>query len=350
MDSELTVKRRLAPALPPEFYARLIAFYRRQPTEGEHFSKLWQFVIDGFQKPLLKALETGEGAPLADVLGHLYSNKVMYGLDSSLEGMDEYDLGLGKPEHLTEDFFRAGCLRLLHTAAVSFGAVPLFNPEQEKEDAPDSDADLAAVEAALGCPLDHPGAGNVSGLCYGSRFIPHKLLDAACLVASLLRLSRWRFRCVLEVGAGAGWLIYLANRMGLRCLHTIDLPLVSVIQAYMLATAIAPNKIWLAGEVSSSAEVFVHGLNPDITVSWFDLIVNQNSFPEMSPEQQQHYIKLFEKVLHCGGYFYSVNHEAAINGQSRTFNALAKSPAFRQIQRSPYWARAGYVEEVWQYL
>lgn len=347
------ISRRQVPALPPKFYQRLLNFYGRQPHFSQYVSLTWKTLHAGFLAPLLVVLREGKIPELANVLGNLYQNKIMYGLDSSAQFMDEYDLGLGKELHLSREFFLSGCLDLLRAVANNFGSIGAPNPEQGGPVPSSPEQMLGAIESGLGCRLDFPGGGGVSGLELAGRYIPHRLISAAGIFATAARLDCWPPRRVLEIGAGAGWLGYLLMEMAGVSYHTIDLPAVSVIQAAMLAMGTSPDLVWLGGEPPDAGEArsFIHGISPP---TWneghFDLVINENSFPEISPPQQDQYVALLERVIRPGGVFLSINHESDKNEQRRVYASLSKSPHFKLVHRSPWWQRPGWIEEEWRHL
>lgn len=342
----LNATRHPTPPLPPPFYERLIDFYHRQPSVEPHLSPLWK-MLQGFHGPLIQALNGRDPAVLADVLGHLYERKVMYGLDSSAESLDVMDLGMGTERYLTPDYYVDASIRLLRMVAANCGPIPAPNPEQGDTYEPTVEEMVVAVEQTIGCPLTHPGGGGVSGLVVGDRYIPHKLIDAAGVVATMKRLSDVPAMAVLEIGAGAGWVGYLIHRCLKLPYFTIDLPVVAVMQAYMLAAATSPDLVWLWGEEGSGTEPFcIYGLEYP---RWGGFLAfNQNSFPEIAEREQERLVWYLEKALNPGGVFLSVNHESSLNQQRRVYVPLSASKHFRLVHRSPWWQRPGWIEEEWR--
>lgn len=355
MNTELTVERRITPALSLEVYQRLLDFYDRQPVAAPQCSEAWRFLHASFLLPLLDGLHSKDLPRIANLLGFLYHNKVMYGLDSSKQYLDEYDLGCGEATHLTPEFYLKGWLELLRLVACNFGGTGTPNPEQGGPTCPDADDLVDIIEKGLGFRLDFPGAGSVSGVNVAGRYIPHKLLDGAAVIATAMRLKCWPPTNILEIGAGAAWLGYLCHRLRIPNYSTVDLPAVAVIGASMLATSISPESIWLQGEPPSLPDVgsFVFGSAEPLKhfgKGYFDLVINQNSFPEIAPQQQDEYVKLLEYVLRVGGVFLSINHETDMNHQRRAFIPMSASSSFRLIHRAPWWTRPGWVEETWEHL
>jgi SAM-dependent methyltransferase len=354
MKTELTIERRITPALPVEVCQRLLAFYERQPDATPQCSQGWRFLHGGSLLPLVDALRSKDVPRLANVLGCLYQNKVMYGLDSSRQYLEEYDLGSGEATHLTPEFYLNGWLGLLRTVACNFGGAGVPNPEQGGPACPEPEVLVDIIEKGLGFRLDFPGAGSVSGVNVAGRYIPHKLLDGAGVIATAMRLKCWPPNNVLEIGAGAAWLGYLCHQLRIPNYSIVDLPAVAVIGASVLATSISPGLVWLQGEPRSLLDVgsFVFGSAEPLKPLWegsFDLVINQNSFPEIDPPQQEEYVKLLEWALRPGGVFLSINHETDAFNQRRAFIAMSASSSFKLTHRSPWWTRPGWVEEIWEH-
>jgi hypothetical protein len=83
----------------------------------------------------------------------------------------------------------------------------------------------------------------------------------------------------------------------------------------------------------------------------FDLVLNQDSFPEMHPTTVRDYLGWIGRV--CSGRLLSINHE------SRTTNGdvlrrggvpmiIEEHGGFERLDRFPYWLRKGYVAELYR--
>lgn len=325
--------------LPREFYARLCEFYQRQPAPA--LSPVWEG-CQAHNKPLLAALEKRDAAAVESELEQLYMGHRVIGLDW---GNEMYQ---GHTERLA--VAQAEFERVLFALAASLGVVRYHNPEQDASETWETEAVVAACETALGVRLHHPGGGAMTGAVVGDRFIPIKLLYMAVTLASLQRAAPGFHGDSLEVGAGTGMLAYLMGQAaprGIR-LHTLDLPLTSVLQAYLLACAEGADAICLAGErVSRTPQrYYLHGLLPP-PLDW-GLVVNQDSLPEFPAGGAAALLLDVTRQTLRGTRFLSVNHESSHGAQVPVAVLMRDFPEWRLVQRSPYWGRAGWLEEVWE--
>ena len=322
----------------PSFFERLIRFYSEQPVS--EVSCIWEG-LKVFHAPVMNALLDRDPESLCMELENLYDSTVLSGLDWHLR-IAEPDL-----EEKRQERFR------LHAfaAAECLGAVRVCNPEQPTPQQLAIEDVLTRIEGALHCRLTHPGGGKMIGTRIGDRFVTLKMLDSALTIASLMRLPCWPPSRILEIGAGCGILCYLLHQVPtVRVLRydIIDLPIIAVFQAYLLACGGLEHLLWLSGEKRKGEQtISIHGLNvPSLIYS--DLIINQDSLPEIPVEVAHSYLTMAFGGLSNGGAFYSVNHESSSGGQTPMRELMREYPDMRPRYRSPYWGRDGYLEEVWE--
>jgi hypothetical protein len=317
-------------ALAEELVPRITRFYKRQPVANiEAESPLWDGIVRLHQENLVTALASGNWATIGVSMAALYD-----GWD--LAGFEEPNAMPGFEDRWKSAFW---------AAVNALGVIPLFNPEQPNAGVYVLDEAFAAMESVLGFTLTHKGASGMRGALVGNRFVPLKLIRSVSLIAALMRLPNWPPARVLEIGAGCGM---LATVIPFReSYHIIDLPSVAAVQAYLIGHQLGANRIWLAGE-GGGPGVCIHGLAfPRDTIGPIDLVINQDSLPEMSAEAATKYFRFIEAHLKTGGFFYSVNQETSVAQQRRVFCAIQPHTSLRLTHRSPFWARDGYVEEIW---
>lgn len=147
---------------------------------------------------------------------------------------------------------------------------------------------------------------------------------------------------VVEIGPGLGRAAYYCSKAGIGRYTMIDLPFSSVSQAMFLGTTLGEDKIRLNGEPEGAP---IQILTPDALLNQtdrYDLAVNFDSLTEMDTDTMRAYIT---RICHGGAnVFLSVNHE---------FNAVTVNSVLREvltpnhrIDRTPYWMRRGYVQEI----
>lgn len=318
-------------AVSDSFFDRLIAFYQRQPVAREHFSPVWQGMTDLLYRPIISALEAGDREALKHLLLTSYETNFAAGLDWPLADEVKY-----------RDWFNH---ELLETAAAC-GVIPVFNPEQPVvENNFTHEGLLAAVEVVLGGTLSHKGGGGMKALVIGDRLVPGKLMESARHFMMFKRLLRGS-GTFLEIGGGCGFVGYAVHSISTDSYASVDLPLISVFQAYLLANAIGENAVWLAGEPWSDIRIQIYGLR-----DWpksAAVVLSCNSFPEIPWLVQEQYLAKAAGLLPVGGAFVSVNHESDNGGQRRLFAAMQDFPSFHLETRAKSFGRTGYVQEVWR--
>jgi len=120
----------------------------------------------------------------------------------------------------------------------------------------------------------------------------------------------------------------------------------NVVQGYALLTA--GHTVSLLGE--PDGPVRVRPWWHLATAAPCDVVVNQDSFPEIDGTFVRSYLQQIAKTSAC---FLSINQEgeAAANAdgvlQHVVGRLAAETPGLTRISRAPYWIRKGYVEEVW---
>lgn len=328
----LIVERGARPPLALGQLRRLAAFYAKQPDDLRAESKIWEAITGTYHQTLVEALKSGSLERLGDRLAGLYDDCQLYGTE------------LGRDY---EPYAEAWSANLV-TLAQAVGVAPVYNPEQPHELQLEAEPLIEAIEHELDLKLEHPGASNMPGVRVRGAFVPIKALNCAHLIHSVRGLLPSLPANVLEIGAGIGMLAYYLKHRGIYDL--IDLPVMAVIQAALLIETVGPDAVWLAGEAVGRQRIRIHGLHYQAAASnlRYELIVNQDSMPEMAEAAAQRYIGLIVERLSPTGVFLSINHESLRGDQRRVMTQLDNHTELRQIRRVPFWGRAGYVEEAWK--
>ncbi len=143
---------------------------------------------------------------------------------------------------------------------------------------------------------------------------------------------------VLEIGAGLGRTAYFAKILGLNNYTIIDIPMTNIAQANFLIRALNSNDIAVFGELKKSINIYPSFSLKSIDQK-FDLIVNVDSFTEMSIDSMNEYYQFSRKTFTP---ILSINHEYNEN----TFFSISHEDPMAKTIRYPYWPRRGYVEEI----
>jgi hypothetical protein len=154
---------------------------------------------------------------------------------------------------------------------------------------------------------------------------------------------------VCEIGGGIGGVAYYCNLLNIRNYTIIDLPAISVMQGYWLARALPDVPIVLFGEPDHGGPA-IRLLPPSrYGKAKFDLVFNQDSFPEM---HRNHSIEYLRRARRIAPAVLSINQEGEnpqtlSSHQTVVSDLVAAVGGYRRIYRCHHWLRPGYVEELY---
>lgn len=157
-----------------------------------------------------------------------------------------------------------------------------------------------------------------------------------------------------EIGGGSGRVAYWAKRFGIDDYTIYDLPQVNAVQGFYLMKALGGEGVRLYGESGAQSQggfrVLPYFATRDVNCRRYDLVLNQDSFPEINTEVVREYLAWIKKVSHA---FLSINHESrpnAVGGslQNNVSELVRESGGYRLQSRQLYWLRKGYVMELYQ--
>jgi hypothetical protein len=153
---------------------------------------------------------------------------------------------------------------------------------------------------------------------------------------------------IVEIGGGVGYVAYWLYQLGFRDITLIDLPAVSVAQAFQLGTNIGKQNVRLPFETYDAPIKFLTPEQFYDSDEMVDLVYNTDSMPEMPNDALKKYLTTIAKVSNS---FYSVNHEcrSGFNGVPQKSVSLEINTNFIgeiiNLERNRYWLRDGYAEE-----
>ncbi len=248
----------------------------------------------------------------------------------------------------------------LVSLAEAIGAIPCENPEQGawgKSLHMDIDLLVEKIERVMGLDISPPP---IDGGLLKIRSV-RALFNERDLNALF---TAWRLKQILpqesdvsicEIGAGSARVGYWGYRLGLRSYAILDLPHINVIQGYYLLRSLPDARIVLYGEsdriqMPNRITILPYYCVNDIKPDQFDLVLNQDSFPEINRETVLEYLVWIKQVSRR--FFYSINHESRppAVGDDLQLNIpelVAEVGGYRRVSRVPYWLRRGYVEELY---
>jgi hypothetical protein len=314
----------------------------------------WQGIINKRYQGLLRAVSEGDASSLAKALSGMFQQTFLYGVSSAELGRE--------PGYA--DFLRMKTSEELVALAESLGLVRAETPEQGvlghalTEGLP---ALIQKVEKHLGISIDFPKIGGAYGLEIGGALVtpeaPEHIYVAGRIKEAIERHLPAGDRSirVVEIGAGYGgsayWLLKLLKRR-IGNYTIIDLPMMNICQGYFLGKAVGLDAVQLYGEPALSSTLF-QVLPPQAearsNLQPFQLLINENSMPEMSEAVVKDYLTWAKTKL--TGIFYSYNQEAfsPVDGTPQTLvpKAVAETGGYLRLTRNYSWVRRGYVEEIY---
>ena len=221
---------------------------------------------------------------------------------------------------------------------------------------------IVSIENKIDANISFPNIGSPYGIIVKGKFLTIEDMEhlyAALRIKEYLisfgLLNEFNKFNFLEIGGGYGGLCRWLNIILEKNINTytiVDLPLISQIQAFFLANSFDKNNLILPNEekISNSKIILKSNLEylNDIENN-YNIVINQNSMPEMTDEIVDEYIKKISN--HNLNYFISFNHEAISTHfnqkQVSVREICAQNSNLKLISRNPSFMRNGYIEEIY---
>jgi hypothetical protein len=329
-----------------ELCRRLIAAWEKAKPRDMPYGRIWSRVIREHYEPLQAVLEQRDANGLATLLCRMFRSSCLHGIAHG----DLYRIG-----NINNFAKRAWQLKLLDdcvSLGEYLGVVRVENPEQRDIGLALSDgvpALIRLIEDRLGEPVvSFPRVGSPYGFdaegCLITMESPeHIYVGARIREAVRVHLPEVVAPEVIEIGGGFGGLAYYLLRLlpSISAYTIVDLPIVNVLQGYFLGRCFGADAVSLLDEPRARIRV----LPPDVIGQQScDVLINENSMPEMPPETVLGYLRW--AALGVRGIFYSYQQEAWTD-QVLLHSVIEDEGAFRRLSRNRSWVRRGYVEEVY---
>jgi len=199
---------------------------------------------------------------------------------------------------------------------------------------------LLKIEEKTGYSLDFPEFPNRPDIKYYGKNLTARYITCLQVVHHLNKHIKETPKQILEIGAGTGYITYLLGISYPKIkYHIIDLPLISIIHAYIYATRNGEDTICFVNEKEDpNKNLFIYGPNcyEPLLNQKIDLSINHNSFPEISKNYQQKYLELMKKTFTEKSFFFSLNWEPSSEiDQYHTCNAC-QDAGFKRIYREHF--------------
>jgi hypothetical protein len=217
---------------------------------------------------------------------------------------------------------------------------------------------IAELESFFGLRIEQPRHGDPYGIMFGGRFLSRETcshLYTAYRMRRAIMLGQLDSPLeIVEIGGGFGGTCYWLRKLLDGCVRRyviVDLPEVALVQAFFLGSA-EPEALVLHGETrrprGPTIELVPHTELASIDFRP-DILINQDSMPEMPVSEVNRYITWAAKNL--DGLFLNFNQEtlSSSHGSMQVWvpEIVRSFPRFQRISRETSWDRRGYVEEVY---
>lgn len=342
---------------------RLISAYhlatRDKAEISNRTSELWAKGIELHYGKLAAALESRNSHQLATILASMFRESFVYGLASG--NLIEHALS-----KLGSKIWSLKYQDNVVSLAEYLGVVRAESTQQGVKAYGLKDglaAVVAKIENALGISMDFPDVGAPYGVKANRALItmehPEHIYVALRIhnaIRDYLGEKDGSRLDLMEIGGGVGdlayWIVKL-QQIAIRTYTVIDLPIVNVMQGYFLSKALGASRVSLYGEPAREGAMMF--ILPTVAVNSiadqdFDVLINENSMPEMSEEIVENYIRFAKD--HVTGIFFSYNHEAysVVYGRPQVLvpEVVARVGGFQRLSRNASWVRSGYVEETYK--
>lgn len=323
---------------------RVMRAFDRAIDEQSRLSKLpehdvWESVAGTFHGTFVDALTNDTADALVHQLTNAYRETISHGLGP---GKQVYEAALTAAGSAS---IAALSLDRLMALAEAIGVLPYENPEQGRWGVNlylEPAVVMRRISDALGADMTpsqimgYFGARAGAGLFF-ARSADHLYCAWRCLGFG---------RQITEIGAGLAGVGDYAMRLGASSYRIYDLPVLNALQGYALIRA--GHAVSLLGE--PDAPVAVRPWWHFDAAPPCDVVLNQDSFPEIDASFVEGYLK---RIARVSRYFVSINQEGAApatadgSPQHIVGALVAGVHGLRRRHRSPYWIRRGYVEEVY---
>lgn len=310
---------------------------------------IWTDLASGNHKEFIEVLEEDDPKSLARYLLSMHARGISQGL---IQGKKEYEKL--RASRIFRKFLGVNTKDKLVSLAEYLGILPFENPEQGVYGVniyKNENGIVSEIEKKLGFEIATPDFENALlklKLRKGSLHVRdiYALYTGIRVVEIVGKKSK-----VAEIGGGVGKAAYYSYGLGIRDYSIFDLPYVNVLQGYFLLKAF-PKSVSLYGEEEKAIKILPDFMFEKMPKKRFDLVLNSDSFPEISKAVVRKYLADIKK--NTKKYLLSINQEGQSNfasiRQSIAGKMIEESGGFRREYRFPFWVRKGYVEELYSII
>jgi hypothetical protein len=332
-----------------ELVARIVAAYREaESSDIGAPDSMWLTTFAEKTASIRALLKHGSIDEITSLLQSPDKSNIFYGFDHLAQ--EYYD-------HMQDIASKEQLARLTHDSllrlAEAVGVIRLENPEaygiaKNWLTPLGVEEILEKLDHEVGYKIIFPNPfSNEAGIITSRGIASYRAMQSIYQAYKINNLLRTHSSPrILEIGAGLGRTAYYSWQMRLRNYCVVDLPFTNVSQANFLGRTLGSENIRLYREKTNSKKESVEIFPPESFFSSnekFDLVVNVDSFTEMSLDTAKKYVNAISKITPC---LMSINHEF---NQFTVRELLVDLTNVREYSREPYWLRKGYVVEIVQF-
>ena len=340
-----------------ELCERLLVAFKASTSRGRPIGEthhgIWAWTLNTYQRQLAETLQHGDARDLAHLLASMFQQEFVWGI---AHGGHIRDSG----SRLGARILNLNSLDLLVSLAEALGVTPVENPEQGQAGIAFSEGVgelISQMERVLGFRIDAPDVGAPFGMAIDGRLLtleaPDQIYGAVRLDQAIPVHLHHRLGdspAIVEIGGGYGGMCYwfLLLRPDVTRYTIVDLPIMNVLQGYFLAQTLGSATVSFFGEPPAQVTLVPDSELAEVATP-FDILVNQDSMPEMPHETMLSYLAWARS--NCSGFFYSYNQEATADFLGQIQGIVSKGitqiGGFERIRRDQSWIRRGYAEEIY---
>jgi hypothetical protein len=326
---------------------RLLAAYQKAIAAEPHSAMrrsgedMWSQLLRSELPDLFDAIANQDPANLADFLMNFGGEYVWFGgVTTCIDGYNK---------NLDPDQIALTYLDKLFCLAEALGVIELENPEAGPWGEclhSNIDALLQKIEEHLRISITPPlGVIHTDGLKTNKGVFHYRHINSLYAATRVQKLNV-DLAPICEIGGGLGITALYARRLGVQDYTLLDLPISCLLAGHYLLNTLSPDEVSLFGEPlrKGTIKVLPYWAHTQLEDDEFALTINQDSLTEIADNLVMAFLSEIGRTTK--NYFLSINHEYHAGKVVKDF--VRKSGGFREIYRSRYWIREGYVEELFQ--
>lgn len=344
-DAEVTLAKRIV-----DSYPRTVVDGKVDSGVGK--DTIWKILSDRSYSRMLSIVLSGDPVAVADFFSRVFQS----------EAVDGFAMGTwydSSPHRWW--LWGAGVVTSIVSLAEACGLVRAECPEQGQIGYALSGDGLEGVLEKLdrhfGFRIESPRIGSARGISVDGRFISRETCSQLYTAERIrqafdAQVSENAPMHIIEIGGGYGglcyWLLKLCGNR-IKNYYIVDLPATGLVQSYFLGSILNEGIEMYGARNEGARVVLVPHFALNSISSPINIMVNQDSMPEMPSSEVMRYLSWGAR--HLDGVFLSFNQEAfsIVNGTPQLLvpEYIASYPTYRRISRNTAWDRRGYVEEVY---